>query len=529
MASQQEMDDAILQEYIRRKKLRTKGQSFLGYMQERAPWMVIEEFHVLLAEKFEALKAGTIDRLMVFAPPRAGKSQLTSGFLPEWWIGNLPEDQILHTSYAGTLVDKFGRNLRNTMAGHPAFREMFPGVALAKDSKASNRWNTNKGGEYNAAGVGSGIAGKGFHLGLIDDPISEQDAPSKTLRQNVNDWYGPGFYTRRMPERNAIVLTMTRWAADDLAGYLLANALTDPEADQWDILRIPALIDQETADELNRVANDPKYKEYLDNGDGQYPRKYRPGDSFSPRRWPLEALLRTKANMSRRDWAALYQQSPMQDEGNIIKRTDWRMWPKARPLPKVDYIIQVYDTAFEEGEENDYSARTTWGVFRRPDDGRYCALLMSRMKERLAFPTLVDRALEDYKKERPDRVLVEKKASGHSLIQEFRKRGVPFKALAPKGRSKLVRTHAASVVFEQGCMYYPEGRTWAEEVVDETCAFPNAANDDVHDTVIYAALYLRMTFHLNAPDDEEDDEDTPPSQAARSYARVHGTYARSNG
>lgn len=527
-ASQLDAEEAILREYLRRKELRKKGGSYLHFIRERAPWFVFEEWHVLLSEKIEQLRNGEIDRLMVFAPPRAGKSQNTSGFLPEFWIGNNPEDQILHISYATPLVEKFGRNIRNTIAYNETFQDMYPGCRLSKDSKASNRWNTTVGGEYNAGGVGTGIAGKGFHLGVIDDPISEQDAPSPTLRGNVNDWYGPGFYTRRMPERDAIILTMTRWATDDLAGFLLAQSVASLDADKWEVLKIPAIIDKETADELNRVAVDPRYKEFLDTGKVAYPVIYKEGDSFSPRRWPLKTLLRTKAGMSRRSWAALYQQSPVADGGNIIKREEWQKWPKNKPLPDIEYIIQCYDTAFEEGEENDYSARTTWGVFRHPEDGRYCVLLMSRMKERLTFPDLLDLALEDYRLEKPDRVLVEKRASGHSLIQEFRKRGVPVKAVPPKGKSKVVRAHAASVMFEQGCVFYPEGRKWAEEVVDGVCAFPNGPDDDVEDTVFYAINWLRRTYYLEAPDDEEDEPTFTEHarQPKRRYAKVHGNYAR---
>lgn len=521
LASMTREERAHYEEYVRRRKLKKIGGSFLEFVTFFAPWFCVEEFHVLVAEKFQALHEGLIDRLMIFAPPRAGKSALTSYFLPLWWMGNHPSDQILHVSYAAPLVEGFGRQIKNAMMAD-AFREVFPGCELAKDSKSSGRWATTANGLYHAAGANTGIAGKGFHLGLIDDPISEQDAFSRTLRKNINEWYGPGFYTRRMPERNAIVITQTRWAVDDLSGYLLANAVTVPGADQWVVLRIPGVIDQETAGELNRVASDPRYQEFLHEG----PQFYVSGGSFAPRRWPLKTLQQSMNQLSRKDRAALYQQSPTEEGGSIIKADEWRKWSKDKPLPKFEYLLQAYDTAFEPEEANDYSARTTWGVFRHPTTGRQCAMLLDRLQERMEFPDLRAEAYRSYKEYRPDRVLIEKKASGHSLVQELRRKGVPVTAQKIKG-SKEARGHAVTVLFEQGCVFYIDGLQWADDVVDHCATFPNGAHDDVYDTVTLALGFLRRMFLVDVPDDEQDDDETPYDDVPlRAYAQLHGSYAR---
>ena len=167
---------------------------------------------------------------------------------------------------------------------------VFPDLKLTKDSKSAAKWATTAGGMYAAAGVGTGIAGKGFHLGLIDDPISEQDAFSDTALKSVREWYGPGLYTRRQPERNAIVLTMTRWNAADLAGYLLSLKQIDPDADDWDVLSVPAILDDEHAEMLNEIAEDPQYRDLLEDPEGNcpYPMRYKAGDSFAPRRCGLK-------------------------------------------------------------------------------------------------------------------------------------------------------------------------------------------------------------------------------------------------
>ena len=461
------VDAAAVQEYLRRRAARAKGKSFLQFAKALYPWFQVEAVHVLIARHFELLREGKIDRLLLNMPPRTGKSVLTSELLPAWWMGLYPSDKILHTSYALGLVEKFGRKIRN-MLNDPVYQDIFPGTRLSKDSKAAAQWATTQGGEYNASGVGGGVAGKGFNLGLIDDPVSEQDMFSKNTMDAVDEWYGSGLYTRRQPDRNRLVLTMTRWRVDDQAGRLLDRASRDATADRWTHLKIPAVLTEESAAQLNEYADDPM----VDS-----PHWYKPGDSFSPRRWPLLELERTRNQVSRKAWASLYNQSPTEEDGSILLRKYWEVWPKDTKPPLCEYIIQSYDTAFETEQRNDFSARTTWGMFKHEKTGRYCALLLEAMNKRLQFPELRQNAWDSYKAYTPDRVLIEKAASGHPLIHELRKRGVPITPIPPKG-SKDSRMHAASIPLEQGMVYYFESR-WANEVIDQCAAFPNAPHDDL--------------------------------------------------
>lgn len=499
----------VVEEFVRRKGIQAKGNSFLDFVQHVDPWVVIEEVHVLIARHFEMLRAREIDRLMIMSPPRTGKSLFTSELMPAWWEGHFASDKILHASYATTLVEKFGRKIRNKIAS-PEYREVFPKTVVTKDSRAAAQWATTAGGEYNAVGVGSGVAGKGGNLMVIDDPQSEQDMFSKVAMDGIYEWYGAGFYTRRQPDRNAILLTMTRWALGDLAGRLLADAVTNPGADQWTVLTIPAAVDQKTADALNACSNDPHITQ---------PHFYRAGDSFSPRRWPIAELMRTKSTVSRKAWASLYMQSPVEDGGGILRRDDWKPWGRNKELPGLEYILQAYDTAFEEGEQNDFSARITWGVFKRASDNKLCVLMLERMKERLTFSKLLENALQAYNEYQPDRVIIEKAASGAPLIQEMRKRGIPVSPIRPVG-SKIARANAASVVLEQGVVYYPEGMRWAEDVIEECAAFPNGQHDDIPDVVAHSLVWFRRTFLLETPDDveDEDDDDKFDDAPKRTYA-----------
>jgi predicted phage terminase large subunit-like protein len=326
---------------------------------------------------------------------------------------------------------------------------------------------------------------------------------------NVYEWYGAGFYTRRMPERNVIVVIMTRWNVGDICGRLLADAVSNPGADQWEVLKIPAIIDQATADLLNSCSDDP----HIDT-----PHFYKPGDSFSPRRWPLEELMRTKATLTSKAWSSLYMQNPVEEEGGILQRHWWRAWPKNKPLPECSAVYQSYDTAFEEGEHNDFSVRTTWGVFTRESDNKQCVILLERMKERLSFPKLLENTLASYREYKPDRLIIEKAASGIPLIQEMRKRGVPVAPIKPIG-SKIARAHAAAIVLEQGSVYYVE-RAWAEDLLDECAAFPNTVHDDQVDSTVNMLSYFRRVHLVDTPNDYEPDEDEydQDSAAKRRYA-----------
>lgn len=245
--------------------------------------------------------------------------------------------------------------------------------------------------------------------------------------------------------------------------------------------------------------------------------KFREGDSFAPRRWPLKELTRQRGNMASRAWEALYQQNPVEDEGNILKRNWWRKWKDKEP-PACEYIISVYDTAFEEGQENDFTARTTWGIFLPQDSDFHACILLERLRERLTFPVLREMALEHYKDFKPDRVLVEKKASGHSLLQELRLKKVPVSPISAD-RSKLARAHAASAVLEQGAVWYMD-RKWADDVINECAAFPTGSYDDIVDTCVHAWRYMRRLFWLQLPDEDDDEQDEAPETGK--VRRIYG-------
>lgn len=502
-----------------------------------APWFEDEIVEIIDGE--EALcRCLTVDEDHTFLAEDlvVHNSMMCSILFPAWWVGKFPSDKIMQVAYEQEMAVGWGRQIRN-MIRDPDFQEIFPGVELAGDSKAAGKWSIldsaepdkKQQGEYISAGIRGGIAGKGWNLGIIDDPLSEQDAMSQTAKDFVKEWYGPGFYTRRQPDRNAIVVIMTRWAKDDLAGYLLEqqNQNTDnPYADQWTTLNIPAILDsEEVVEKLNSKAPEAhEINQGIENmraqREGREPKeiplyKFKNGTTFAPRRWPIRELLRTKSQMKPKWWKALYTGKPAEEEGHILKRQWWQPWPHNTP-PSCEMVIAMYDTAFEEKESDDFSARTTWGIFRSGMTGLYSIILLERMNKRLAFPDLVDNAVRHYQNYDPDMIMVEKRASGHSLIQTLKRKKLPVKAWLPPGgrheQGKLPRAHGASDVLEEGLVYYMQ-RDWAEEVISQCADFPYGEFDDMVDTVTMALLYLRKAF-IEFADEGSEEDDMPRAGSA---------------
>ena len=303
---------------------RKARQSLITFTEATNPLYKRASHHAKIAEKLEAVERGEIDRLMIFMPPRHGKSELASKRFPAWCLGRDPKRQIIAASYNSDLADDFGRHVRNIVA-QPEFRQVFPQVALASDSQAANRMNTNHGGAYVAAGVGTAVTGRGAHIALIDDPFKDRaEADSERRRDVVWDWYRSTLYTRLMPG-GAIVLIQTRWHEDDLAGRLL-----EQERDQWEVLDLPAINDA--------------------------------GEALWPEWYPVEALERIRSAIGAREWSALYQQQPQPDDGTYFRREwlgEWKELPGLRYYGTSDYAVT-------EGG-GDYTVHRIWGIDSKGD------------------------------------------------------------------------------------------------------------------------------------------------------------------
>ena len=243
-ASEQEDLLRLLEEYEDAKKREECRTSYLEFVKHAWPAFIQGAHHKTMAEAFERVASGELKRLIINMPPRHTKSEFASFLLPAWFLGQYPEKKVIQTAHTAELAVGFGRKVRNLFSD-VAFKSVFPGSTLRADSKAAGRWNTNKGGEYFAIGVGGAVTGKGADLLVIDDPHSEQDAAlgaySPEVFDKVYEWYTSGPRQRLQPG-GAIIVVMTRWSKRDLTGKILDASLKRDGADEWEIIELPAIM-----------------------------------------------------------------------------------------------------------------------------------------------------------------------------------------------------------------------------------------------------------------------------------------------
>lgn len=414
-------------EQVRAAKAR---RSLLSFTEYTLPQYQRAAHHELIAEKLEAVERGDIDRLMIFMPPRHGKSELASKRFPAWCLGRNPKRQIIAASYNSDLANDFGRNVRNIIA-EPEFSQVFSGVTLAPDSQAANRMNTNHGGTYVAAGVGTAVTGRGADIALIDDPFKDrEEADSERRRELVWDWYRSTLYTRLMPG-GAVVVICTRWHEDDIAGRLL-----EQEGDQWTVLSLPALHPERGA----------LWPEWYDEA----------------------ALLRIKDTIGPREWSALYQQQPQPDEGTFFKREWFQTWDK---LPTCRFYI-TSDFAVTDGG-GDYTVLTVWGIAGNGDLYR-----VEQWKGQTSSDVWIERMLDLVARWKPlcsfGESGVIQKAVGPILARRSRERGVYCRwEWLPSVSDKPTRARSFQAFAASGRVHFERGADLSEFLV-----FPAGKHDD---------------------------------------------------
>jgi predicted phage terminase large subunit-like protein len=449
-------------------------QRFIKYVEKVWPTFISGAHHKRMAEAFERVANGTCKRLIINMPPRHTKSEFASYLLPSWFLGKFPHKKVIQTSHTAELAVGFGRKVRN-LVDSEVYHDIFPDLSLQADSKAAGRWNTSRGGDYFAIGVGGAVTGKGADLLIIDDPHSEQEAAMAASNPEVYDkvyeWYTSGPRQRLQPG-GAIVVVMTRWAQRDLTGQVL-KASAARGGEEWEVIEFPAILPS--------------------------------GNPLWPQFWSLEELEALREELPNAKWQAQYQQNPVGNESAIVKRDWWKWWEKDGP-PQCQYILQTWDTAFEKNNRADYSAGTTWGVFNLDEDNSAPnIILLNTYKKRVEYPDLKRDVLKEYHDYEPDGVLIEKKASGAPLIYDLRAMGVPVQEYTPsKGQDKIARLNSVSDIIASGKVWVPQTR-WAEELVDEVAAFPSGDHDDLVDATTLALMRFRQGGFLRLPIDEPEE------------------------
>lgn len=274
----------------------------------------------------------------------------------------------------------------------------------------------------------------------------------------------------------------TRWHLSDLTGRLTGDMVKNAEADQYEVVEFPAILEVEQED----------------------------GGIVEKSLWPefhsLESLKRTKASMPSFQWNAQYQQNPTSEEAAVIKREWWQLWEKEDP-PSCEFIILSLDAAAEKHNRADFTGLTTWGVFFNEEVDAYHIILLNSIKKRLEFPELKSLCMREYTYWEPDAFIVEKKSAGVAIYQEFRRMGLPLQEFTPHRGSgdKMARLNSVADIFASGMVWVPQTR-WAEEVVDEVAGFPFAPNDDLVDSTVMALMRFRQGGFIRLPSDEPEEE-----------------------
>ena len=460
----------LLMEADRREQCK---EHFIPFVEDMWPSFIAGRHHKIMADAFERVANGKLKRLIINMPPRHTKSEFASFLFPSWFLGKYPHKKIIQTAHTAELSVGFGRKVRNLVQSEN-YAKVFD-TKLSSDSKAAGRWNTDKGGDYFAIGVGGAVTGKGADILIIDDPHSEQEAKqnSPAVFDGVYEWYTSGPRQRLQPG-GAIIIVMTRWSKRDLTGQILKNS-EKGGVDDWEVIEFPAILPS--------------------------------GTPLWPAFWSKTELDALKAELPAAKWEAQYQQNPTGNESAIIKRDMWRIWDRETP-PPCDYLIQSWDTAFEKNNRADYSACTTWGVFQHPDtlgNMKPNIIVLDSFKQRMEFPELKQKAMEMWKEWNPDSLIIEKKAAGAPLIYELRMMGIPLTEYTPsKGNDKIARVNAISDLFASGVVWCPETR-WADELMEELAAFPNGDNDDLVDSTSQALIRYRQGGFIGIDTDEQEE------------------------
>jgi len=494
---------ALLDELDERKRTALARQDFLAFIAAVDPAYKFGAHLKRLGALLSEVEEGKKDRIAVSMAPRFGKSQMISIYYPAWYLGKHPDHKLIVASHTVDLAVDMARKVRNLMQT-AEYKAIFPGVAIAADAKAAGKWNTTKGGEVYATGVGGALAGRGAHLIVVDDPISEQDIKSgnTTSLDGIYEWFRAGLRTRLMPGGKICILH-TRWHQRDLIGRLVKDSSLNEEGDQYEVFEFPAILE---------FANPLADPDFIDFDPDAAPVVQK---SLWPEQWSVESLLRTKASMPAWQWNAQYQQNPTAQEAAIIKRSDIKWWPDEH-APQVDFIVQSFDTALTTKTRSDYSSCQTWGVWKN-EDGVDNVILLNRVKGKWEFPELKKMALQQAQDWTPDSIIVEAKASGQPLIDEMRRSGLFVQDYSPgKGQDKIARMNSVSDMYTNGQVWFPETQ-WATEVVEEILAFPAGEHDDDVDTMTLALIRIRKGGLLKLNSDVQDPDDAQLRAPRKAY------------
>lgn len=401
------------------------------------------------------LEEGKMPRLMVFAPPRSGKSELCSRRLPAFVLGKHPDWNVISCSYSSDLANRMSRDTQR-IVDSDRYCDVFPETNLNGKNirtfaggaiRTAELWEVLDskgklcGGAYRAAGVNGGITGQGMNLGIIDDPVKDyQTASSPVYQESVMDWFDTTFFTRADPKLNGIVIILTRWHINDLAGQLLARAKEGGE--QWRVISFPMEAEKTEVHELNGITYQLR----------------QPGELLFPERMPKKFVENAKLRGAL-VWNALYQQRPTSKGSGIID-TGW--FCRYINLPPLTHRAVYVDT--NSGKVDDYNDYTVFTLVGKGVDGNL--YIIDVVRGRWDPEDLLQQAVTLWDKWKPfnprkpaplRHMAIEDKQAGQGLITTLKKRkSLPVLEI-PRGagQNKLIRCLNSIPQIKTGKVYVP--------------------------------------------------------------------------
>lgn len=495
---------AVMLDIVRNEMLRRIATKTL-YQFVKQSWHVvepgtrfIESWHIeRICEHLEAVTRGEITRLLINIPPRHSKSTIVSVMWPMWEWLTRPEEKFLAASYSGQLSIRDNLKSRRLIQS-PWYQERWGDrFLLAGDQNAKQRFENDKTGYRLATSVGGTATGEGGSRLILDDPHGAQDAQSDAMRDSALEWFDMVWSTRlNQPKTDAMITIMQRLNERDISGHILEDI------GGWEHICIPAEWDGKKRTTVM----------------GSYDPRTVKGELICPERFGDREMILLKQMLGVYGAAGQLQQDPTPMDGGILKTKHFQLWPVASGLPQFEYIIQSYDTAFTEKTQGDPTGCETWGVFTHKKV--HNLMLLDAWDEHLGYPALRAKVVNDWtteygggnknnplvKPRRPDRLIVEAKASGQSLIQDLRLAGIPAIGYNPGNADKISRAHQSAPTLERDIIWIPESGknpghpvSWADGFLKQLAKFPVAAHDEYVDCFTQTIIYLKDEGWLELP------------------------------
>jgi len=506
---------AVLLDMIRRERARREAcRDLMSFT--RQCFNIIEpgqdfrdNWHLhVIAEHLMAVTRGDVRNLVINIPPGCMKSILTSVAWPAWEWANDPTLRIMGASYGVELAIRDASKTRDILLSD-WYRENWPQVQIKAGEDQKTKYALTEGGWRMATSVGGRATGEHPDRKIVDDPHNAKQAESDAERESALVWFDRTLSTRGQSRGASTVVVMQRLHERDVTGHILAD-LTG-----YTHLCIPM--------EYDGVQR----KTFL----GTYDPRTVKGELLWPEMFDEHSVVELKQLLGSYGAAGQLAQDPAPAEGGILKTKHFRLWPAAERKPQLEYVLQSYDTAFTEKTSGDPTGCEVWGVFTH--NGERNAILLDAWDEHLSYPELRKRAIEDWtaeyggdsraqggmivKPRRPDRVLVEAKASGQSLLQDLRLARVPAVGYNPGNADKVARAHQAAPTLELGILWIPESAknpgqpvSWAEPFLRQLAKFPVAEHDEYVDCFTQAVIYLKNDGWFQLQRAKDIDTDRPP-------------------